>query len=180
MALLTSAVPVWEAMNQDLGFSFVDLNNSYGVSAATLSIGCLSFVPFALRFGRRPIYILTSLLMFITGIWSAKMQTIGDLMGTNAVMGLAGSVNEALFQMTVSDLFFVHQRGTLNGILLIMVTIGNYFAPVAAGYVGVSENWRWVFWYIAIFQGVVTILFIFFLEETKYIPDPADHIIVPV
>jgi predicted MFS family arabinose efflux permease len=99
--LLTVSVPLWQDINAELGFSYTSLNNSYGTSAATLSFGCVVFTPFALRFGRRPIYIITSLLMFATNIWSAEMKSLGDLYGTNVIMGLAGSVNEALFQMTV-------------------------------------------------------------------------------
>jgi MFS family permease len=101
-ALLTIAVPLWQDMNVQLGFTYPELNNSYGISAASMSFGCVVFTPFALRYGRRPVYIVTSLLMFICSIWSAKMKTVGDLYGTNFVMGLAGSVNEALYQMTVS------------------------------------------------------------------------------
>jgi predicted MFS family arabinose efflux permease len=100
--LLTVSVPLWQDINAELGFSYEQLNNSYGVSAATLSFGCVMFTPFALRYGRRPVYIITSLLMFVTNIWAAEMKTLGDLMGTNVVLGLAGSVNEALYQMTVS------------------------------------------------------------------------------
>jgi predicted MFS family arabinose efflux permease len=100
--LLTVAVPLWQDINAELGFSYTQLNDSYGVSAATLSFGCIMFTPFALRYGRRPVYIATSVLMFVTNIWSAEMKSLGDLMGTNVVMGLAGSVNEALYQMTVS------------------------------------------------------------------------------
>lgn len=91
-------------MNEDLGFSYDILNDSYGVSAATLSVGCIIFTPFALRFGRRPVYIVTSLLIFACDIWSAKMQTVPDIMLTNVIMGAAGSVNEALFQMTVGPM----------------------------------------------------------------------------
>jgi predicted MFS family arabinose efflux permease len=100
-SLLTVSVPLWQDMNAELGFSYGQLNNSYGVSAATLSFGCVVFTPFALRFGRRPVYIVTSLLMFVVAVWSAEMQSLGDLYGSNFIMGLAGSVNEALFQMTV-------------------------------------------------------------------------------
>jgi MFS family permease len=101
-ALLTIAVPLWQDMVVELGYTYPQLNNSYGVSAASMSFGCVVFTPFALRYGRRPVYIVTSLLMFFCNIWSAEMKTLGDLYGTNLVFGLAGSVNEALFQMTVS------------------------------------------------------------------------------
>lgn len=58
----------------------------------------------------------------------------------------------------------------MNGIYFAIVTVGNYFGPVAAGYVAVNQSWRWVFWYCTIFMGVVTLAMIFFLEETKYTP----------
>jgi MFS family permease len=58
----------------------------------------------------------------------------------------------------------------VNGIYLAIVIVGNYLGPVAAGYVAVSQAWRWVFWYCTIFMGVVSLAMIFFLEETKYTP----------
>lgn len=70
----------------------------------------------------------------------------------------------------VADLFFVHQRGTMNGIYLVLVIIGNYLGPVASGYIAVSQSWRWSFWYCTIFMAIITLAMIFFLEETKYTP----------
>lgn len=90
-------------MSTQLGFSYDTLNDSYGVSAATLSIGCIIFTPFAMRYGRRPVYIVTSVIIFCMDIWSARMQSVPDLILTNLFMGLAGSVNESLFQMTVGS-----------------------------------------------------------------------------
>lgn len=99
---LTVSPVIWYNINADLGFDYTTLNNSYGTSAATLSIGCICFTPFALRFGRRPVYLATSIVLIAGEIWSAKMQTPFDIYFTNGLMGLAGSVNEVLFQMTVS------------------------------------------------------------------------------
>lgn len=84
--------------------SYDVLNDGYATNMATLSIGCLFFVPIALRIGRRPIYILTALIMLAGAIWQAKMYTVGDMIGANAITGLAGAVNEAIFQVTVCQL----------------------------------------------------------------------------
>jgi MFS family permease len=100
---LTVSPPLWYDMSTQLGFSYDTLNDSYGVSAATLSIGCIIFTPFAMRYGRRPVYIVTSVIIFCMDIWSARMQSVPDLILTNLFMGLAGSVNESLFQMTVGS-----------------------------------------------------------------------------
>ncbi|OJJ50416.1 hypothetical protein ASPZODRAFT_57859 [Penicilliopsis zonata CBS 506.65] len=167
-ATVTVITPVWQDLLVDRGFSYTTLNNADATNFAALSVGCYLFVPFALRFGRRQVYILTALIMFAVGIWQANMKTLGDLFGSQVVGGLAGAVNESLFQVTVADLFFVHQRGTMNGIYLIMVTIGNSLGPVASGYVAANQGWQWSFWWCAIFMGITAVLMIFFLEESKY------------
>ncbi|KAF7557780.1 hypothetical protein G7Z17_g443 [Cylindrodendrum hubeiense] len=179
-AILCVSVPLWQDFNEELGISYDMLNNGYATNMATLAVGCIIFIPIALRIGRRPVYIATALIMFASAVWQAKMQTVGDIIGTNAVMGLAGAVNEALFQVTVSDLFFVHQRGTMNGVYLIMVMIGNYLGPVAAGNVAVAMGWRWAFWWCSIFMGVICVLMVFFLEESKYIAPPLTGHEVPM
>jgi MFS family permease len=99
---LCVAVPLWQDFNTELGISYADLNNTYASNMAALSVGCIIFIPIALRIGRRPVYIVTTLIMLASAIWQAKMVTLGDMIGTNVIMGIAGAVNEALFQVTVS------------------------------------------------------------------------------
>ena len=70
--------------------------------------------------------------------------------------------------MTVADVFFVHQRGLMNTIYVWVTNIGGSLAPVAAGYITLSQGWRWVWWWNAIFFGVCIVLFTFSYEETKY------------
>ena len=98
---LCVAVPLWQDFNEELGMSYAVLNDGYATNMATLSIGCIIFVPIALRLGRRPIYLITALVMLAGAIWQAKMYTVGDMIGSNAITGLAGAVNEAIFQVTV-------------------------------------------------------------------------------
>ncbi|KAH6952200.1 major facilitator superfamily domain-containing protein [Fusarium avenaceum] len=168
------SVPFWQNFNEELGMSYDALNNGYAANMAGLAIGCIIFIPIALRIGRRPIYLITGLIMFASGIWQAMTYTIGDMVGMNAIAGIAGAVNEALFQVTVADLFFVHQRGTMNGIYLMMVLVGNYLGPVYGGQVAVTMGWRWACWSATVFTGIVIVFMFFFLEESKYIAPPLD------
>lgn len=99
---LCISVPMWQDFNEQLGMSYDALNNGYATNMAGLSVGCIIFIPLALRIGRRPVYIVTALVMFAAAVWQAEMQTVGDMIGANLVAGVAGAVNEALFQVTVS------------------------------------------------------------------------------
>jgi len=66
--MLTLSVPLWTPMNEELGFTYTQLNDSYGASAVSLCFGCVVFVPFALRYGRRPVYLASTLMMLVTAL----------------------------------------------------------------------------------------------------------------
>lgn len=167
-------------------FSTVNLNNSYASGAAALAVGCILFVPFSLRFGRRPVYNLTAAMIVGMAAWSAVMTTSGELFTTQILMTAVGVVNQTLFQISIADMFFVHQRGTLNGIYFANTMLGvsktdgfylfgrfanalqNFVSPIVAGYIAESQGWRWSYWYISIFSAAITVIMFFFLEETKY------------
>lgn len=104
-------------------------------------------------------------------VYSALVHNYGDLVVSCLISGLSGSISEVIVQMTVADIFFVHQRGTANAVYLLMVNIGAYLAPVASGYIAIDPRfgWRWVFGWNAVFLGVSMLTIIFFYEETKYL-----------
>ena len=125
------------------GYTIQQNTWGFGLNTLGLAFGCILFIPFALKYGRRPVYIISAAVDLATAIWQARMRSVGDLYGANLVSGLAGAISETICQMTIADLFFVHQRGTANGVFIIMVNIGAFLAPVAAGYSASSQGWRW-------------------------------------
>lgn len=96
------------------------------------------------------------------------MYTPGDWWGVNAAQCWVGSLAETMVQMTVADVFYVHQRGLMNSIYIWASNLGSSLSPVAAGFVTASQGWRWVWWYMTIFFGMVLLAFIFGFEESKF------------
>lgn len=132
--------PLWQDITNELGISTEDLNYGYATAYGSLTIACVLFIPLSVTFGRRPVYLATSLIMIASAAWMGCLQTTADVLGSNFMSGIAGAVNEALFNVTVRtliqllgyelmsrkicDLFFVHQRGTMTGIYLMVVILG--------------------------------------------------------
>ncbi|KAI8713849.1 hypothetical protein NCS52_01230700 [Fusarium sp. LHS14.1] len=58
---INSAGPTWGPMQKELGFSDEALTASYAIGCACLAVGAVLLVPFALKFGRRPFYLFSSL-----------------------------------------------------------------------------------------------------------------------
>jgi MFS family permease len=56
----------------------------------------------------------------------------------------------------------------MTGIYLLVVVLGTYLAPIASGYIAVSQGWRWVFWHCTIYMSATCVVMTFFLEETKW------------
>ncbi|KAH7393788.1 serine/threonine kinase 16 [Phaeosphaeria sp. MPI-PUGE-AT-0046c] len=171
-ATMCSTVPCWSAWNTELNFSYDQLNNGYATQMAGLAVGCMIFVPLALRYGLRPVWLATSLLTLVTAVWLGNMSSLWEWYIINLISGLSGSPNEALLPFVIAELFPVHRRGLMNGIYLTFQLGGNYFGPVAAGYIVESQGWRWVWWWCTILQGIITLAMLFSLEESTWHAPP--------
>lgn len=165
---IDAATPTWADMNTQLGFSYAILNDSYAIGCGTLCIGAFILIPFALKYGRRPIYLVSTLLQCAISIWTARLQNVADLLLVNALSCGLGALAEVIVQMTVADVFFVHQRGITNTVYVWISAIGGQLTPIPSGYITVSQGWRWVWWWCAILFGLTFLLFLFCFEESKY------------
>lgn len=128
----------------DLGITYNTINNAWALNYAGLAVGCILFIPFVYKYGRRPVYIFSILFQMASTIWNAKLSTGGALLGAYTLAGIGGAISETIVQITIADLFFVHQRATANGIFIAAQTIGSYVGPIVAGYIIDSEGWRWI------------------------------------
>ncbi|GAM34924.1 hypothetical protein TCE0_015r02826 [Talaromyces pinophilus] len=167
---INASSPTWGPMETELGFTSEILNDSYAAGCAALAVGSVILIPFALKFGRRPLYLLSTVVQFAVSIWSAKMQTVGDLMAINVIQCFFGSLAEVIVQMTIADLFFVHQRGRMNALYVWTWLLSSYMGILIAGYVASGLGWRWIWWLNAIIFGVTIFVVGFAYEETKFCP----------
>lgn len=153
-----------------MGIAYETLNDAVATNYAGLAVGCLLFIPFVHKYGRRPLYLISSVIQVVAAIWSASLHTSGELIAVNLLSGLGGATSESIVMITIVDLFFVHQHARFNGIFLLAQSLGAFGGPVAAGFIVANMGWRWMWWWTAIFLGVNLVLVCFFFEETKYIP----------
>jgi len=154
----------------EFGISDDTLNASAALSYGGLAVGCIFFVPLVHKYGRRPIYLCSVVIQLVSCIWQAEITGGGTLIAANLIGGLGGAISEVLVQMTIADIFFVHQHATMNSWYLVFTGTGAFLGPVASGYVVDSQGWRWTWWWCVIFLSITLVAVIFLFEETKYIP----------
>ncbi|KAH7172913.1 major facilitator superfamily domain-containing protein [Fusarium sp. MPI-SDFR-AT-0072] len=160
----------WQQMTVDMGVSIQQLTNAQSAQLAGLAMGCLFLIPLAIKYGRRSAYIISTAVLAGVAWWTSRMQSYPELIITMVITGLGGAINETAVQMTISDLFFVHHRGSANAVYFTAVMVGSFLAPMAAGTQAANQGWRWSYYTLSICLTILFVVFIFAFEETKYIP----------
>jgi len=160
----------WGQYQHELGFSVSLLNGGVALQYAGLAIGCFFFVPLVHKYGRRPSYIVSTVIQLASCVWFASMKRPVDLWISSLLSGLGGATSETIVQITIADLFFVHNHAALNGCYLLFVAAGAFLGPVASGYIVDNQGWRWIWWWCVILFGVGLIFTVLLFEESKYTP----------
>ncbi|KZN87179.1 putative MFS-type transporter [Penicillium chrysogenum] len=166
-ATLSPAV-TYASVMAELGASTSYLNIGAALALLMLGLGNLVFNPLALRFGRRPVYLFSTLISAAAQVVAARAQTKATFIGSRILLGFGAAPFEQLPALTVDDQFFIHQRGLGLSIYTLALTTGSFLGPIATGFVIDSMGWRWVYWFYAIFLFSVAALVFFALEETGF------------
>ncbi|KAE9365729.1 MFS general substrate transporter [Stipitochalara longipes BDJ] len=167
--------PVWVPLQYDLNTTVDDLNISAALCFAFLAIGCILLQPTAMKIGRRPVYILGTFLNVVGCLMGGFQKSVEVYYVVNILTGFGAAPVDSLVQISTTDLFFAHERGTRLSFFALALGTGSYMGPVAAGYITEAQSWRYCFWYLVIFFGVILVLQIFTLEESIYrrpLPEP--------
>ncbi|KAF2436447.1 MFS general substrate transporter [Tothia fuscella] len=135
-----------------------------------LVLGVFNFfwVPLANYFGKRPVFVIASRILYVSYIWGACAKSFRSLLWSNIIAAFAGSSTEALGAAMVNDLYFLHERGFFMGIYMNSISGGNTIGPLICGFVVESIGWRWHKWMAVIFTAINFLAVLFFVPETRF------------
>lgn len=74
----------------DFGITYDTINKAWAFNYAGLATGCILFIPFVCKYGRRPVYIFGILFQMASTIWNAKTSTGAALLGAYTLAGIGG------------------------------------------------------------------------------------------
>ena len=118
--------------------------------------------------------------MGIACIWLAitAEKTYTPFIIGRAFLGLFEAPIEAIVPSTVTDIFYLHERGEKISVYGLGVLGGNEIGPLVSAYIIQSLSVRWAFFIVAISIFLNQLTLIFFMPETKF-TSPRPVVFVP-
>ncbi|KAH6642143.1 major facilitator superfamily domain-containing protein [Boeremia exigua] len=145
---------------------------------ASLVIGFLAFwIGFTTFFtaaganiyGKRPFFIVSTVLLLATNIWGYFTTSFASLAVMRVIQGIASAPLETLVTSTVSDMYYVHQRGARISIWGCMLASGVLLGQTIAGVIIEKISFEATFGISAlIFIPILAAMYFLVVETTYY------------
>lgn len=116
--------------------------------------------------GRRLSFILCYLIYIVANIGLALQTNYVALLVLRMVQAVGCSAAIALAFAIVSDISTSAERGKYMGYAGAGILCGPAFGPTIGGILAQYLGWRSIFWFLAIFAGVLFVVFMFLFPET--------------
>ncbi|PVH82704.1 major facilitator superfamily transporter [Cadophora sp. DSE1049] len=163
--ILGEFIPAYAAQ----GKSYADISNLMTFPSLFMGIGNMISMPLALAIGRRPVFLGSCVLLVVSLILCATNQGYEWHFAARCVLGLAAGQSEALCPLMISEVFFLHERARYQQFFSSFQTIISGTLIILTSYIASTIGWRAWYYLFAGFSGLVLILAIFFVPETKYV-----------
>ncbi|KAK8020035.1 hypothetical protein PG990_005173 [Apiospora arundinis] len=116
--------------------------------------------------GRRPTYLVTLGLFFISDIFLALAKSYEELLGLRVLQALGQSGIIVIGYGVVTDITTPADRGSFMSAVSFAITIAPSLGPILGGALSYAAGWRWIFWLLAAMAGPCLVLVILGLPET--------------
>ncbi|CAG9952770.1 unnamed protein product [Clonostachys rosea f. rosea IK726] len=137
-------------------------------TALLQGMGNLFWVPMMVKFGRRPVYVISFTIYTAVSAWAGAEASFDRALAARILMGFASGAAECLAPLTIADIFFLHERGTVMAFYTAALSAGVGTGIVVSGLITINLHWRYIYWISTALIGTCTILIIFTFPETTY------------
>ena len=117
--------------------------------------------------GRRPIYLTAFIVYLIASVGLGIQNSYGALLALRMLQSAGSSGTIALAYGVIANIAPPHERGGFVGIAHIGFNSANSLGPIIGGLLTSRVGWRSIFWFLAIFSGLVFLMLLVLFPETS-------------
>lgn len=160
------------------GAASEQISKQWGVSRTASYLGITTFsigfgiapmilAPFSELNGRRPVFIFSGIVYFVSHLACAVTPSFPGLLVARFFVGVGGSTFSSTIGGVISDVYHKEDRNTPMAIFSGLTLFGTGLGPLVSGFVAQNLDWRWVFWVQVIPCGACVLAVIIFFKETR-------------
>ncbi|KAJ8069995.1 hypothetical protein OCU04_000399 [Sclerotinia nivalis] len=131
------------------------------------AIAPMVLAPFSELNGRKPIFIASGVLFFITQICCAVTRSYPGMLVARFFVGCGSSVFSTMVGGVISDIHHKEGRNTSMALFSGSALFGTGLGPLVSGFIAQNTSWRWVFWVQVITNGLLLVAITLFFPETR-------------
>lgn len=129
-------------MGDDANVSLNNMNGGSGLNWLLLGFVNLLWIPIAMKIGRKFVYLASLIIMVCMYTWAAVFTGTAQWYGNCLLGGFGTSAYQALIQLTIMDVFFAHERGTMLAVYVWSQQLGALLGSTLGGYIAAGPGWR--------------------------------------
>ncbi|KAL3426895.1 major facilitator superfamily transporter [Phlyctema vagabunda] len=145
-----------------------DLVSGTGAMFLFYGWGCIVWQALAIQYGKRPAYLISMAGSIIIMGLAPLCTTNGPYLANKILQGFFGAPVESLCEISMTDIWFAHERPLYLAIYGLSLAFSGKFAPVFAAFINTGQGWKWTLWWCAIGMGIAFVYCFFLMEETNY------------
>ncbi|KAM7216920.1 Major facilitator superfamily domain containing protein [Rhypophila decipiens] len=155
-----------EGISREYGVSMQAARVGAAIFLIAYAFGCELWAPWSEELGRKPILQLSLLLVNIWCVLVALAPNFGALIAGRFLGGLSSAGGSVTLGM-IADMFEPDEQQNAVAYIVFSSVAGSILGPVIGGFVETYLDWRWTIWIQLIFGGVVQLLHLLFVPETR-------------
>ncbi|PYI03949.1 putative MFS transporter [Aspergillus sclerotiicarbonarius CBS 121057] len=155
-------------VGSDFSSHIARISYFYSTTSLCQGIGMLFWMPLIVKYGRRPIYVISFIVYVGTGLWCGFARTYSVEFAGRIIMGFAAGAGECLGPLTIADIFFLHERGAVMALYTAALSMGVSGGIILNGLITINLHWRYIYYVASTLIGGLNLLVVFTFPETTF------------